>query len=835
MIIQYMRFPAFLAWTLLLNINASWALTTTPGCPKPTLEGMPWNEAQMQQIFAGNCRSCDCIRDNLIKSDLPSLDEHYKSELAELIRLRFEDSVIPNFIDKMRLYKESSARCSLDRAHNMKCGDGRLVQGVQKAYNTFLGRAESLKDENSCFPMSTIRRSLQQEKLEEDFGTIQMFDQRGMLESLSIDSYDPILKIFIENRSQFDSVPKNYNNLKEIVMSGPLKEQLSESLGPECDQFYDEMEELYCKQPNKLDTSDKSLSEFFGVDLRNEEFPLEASDKGLQLFTLKCAKASCTDKLEKDLCRADIGDQAYDVERYTSSESNLLRQSDKLVGIAQQSLELNEYCPLLSCQDPDEAMRVYRGEQSQCQQASPKKTLGKLIADLKCQKDNPHRLCNRDPLNKIFETYVPSDEALPIPETLLGGKSLEELDSEERREILRSYGHSDEDLEFLGDNGIKFAFGENLKIDAPKLSKEQLAFQELGAESARELEQERQEALQAEVEGKAVPENNRFAKAFNSKSKSARTVKAKNNQKPPQKQVRKNNQARAKRAFQANANNPNDYSRSLAQFSNDEFEPSSLDRLQRRDQQKDSNSGIKELTNRLKELRKQADRMKAEKDQSERKELEDRISELERNIADVSSSSRAERRRDRDESNTASVNPNRAFLPRDESERRIGQAAEENSENTESQERESESLGTIGPDNPANSSAQTGRSPASNPEASSALNAPEGTKYYEQESEQLPLFTLDSLDGLKPGEGFILGVREGADLKQVLMKPITSEQGTFYDSADLENLSPQARASLLESPFFQKYAHPELKIKLEESVRESKKHDDLIKLLGEQT
>jgi|GEM_PF-5474021 hypothetical protein len=787
------------------------------------MEGVTLDDGQKEALSSGSCLSCQCIEKSFIKTNLSELERKYRSELAETLRIRFIQKKIPEFINLMKEFNAPGESCRLDRLQSIPC---QLDKNLEAEVDGIFGQYFNQKESSSCFPISTINRATKYRHFESDLSMFKvLLEGGGDIDMFDI-APDPLITVYEENYNKLKNVNPNYGDLKTAILNDPvLKSALSDKIDRKCERFFEQMNKVLCEEPKNIPIDDKIFKDLLGFN-KDESFPQHASFRDLELFTLRCQTESCKlkDQSHLSLCIEVEKREGYVVDSLLEGESDILNSDSFISKFKEKQSIYENYCPLLNCKDlKEEALLVMDAKKEQCQLQEPPRSLGQLINELKCGSENERPLCKEEMLVELFKNYEPKkDEPLPPPEQLLAGRSYEDVSYEEKREILKDYGYTDQSLSFLGKVGLKRAFGKKLELAGKPLTPEQKEFRELGRETAqvRETKREKQKTQERSEKRKGL-EKTSFSERFASKNNQQRTkqavpVAASSNQKsartiPNYENTLTKNQERA-------------VDRSLSR-ANPQPEVSTASERSRR-----VSSDYRELESEIRSLREQANKIREKR---ERKVYEDKIAQLRNKVNQLKN---GEPNTERDSSSRGS-----AYRSRNQYDR-VSEASQVSNDSGDPDqkslnEQQSERAPSSGQKNTgAKSEVSSRRTPASLAAKAGyqSLTTGESARYLERSSEELPLLSLENLEELIPGEGFILGVREAEDLKRIEMLPEKSGKNVLYRPLFDENLSLETKTSLFSSPFFQQHVHPDVKKDLLESMRGSTRHSSLIKLLNEQ-
>lgn len=779
----------------------------------PVLEGLPIEESQSTALA---CNNCQCLIESF--SENPLLEqENYRHVLGTVLLSKLKDEVFPELLRKIQSFQEAPAECSLDRLSQVSCsGEKGILELHQSSLNQFLSWDENV----SCFPNATIEKAVNLSTNNRNLKTMRQQAMRGG--DLSYIN-DPILKIYHENRNQFSS-NSSYQEIKKQVEEGPLKKNLQSFLRDDCNKTYSEVEQVYCQKPKQihlgasLDEDEQLMGTI--VNFGNEQLP------AIRYRAVACQERGClAENNQSDFCQKQQEEKGYSVQELINNEplyKSNLKRADALSAAA---VDYSEFCVLLTCANTEEAVSIIFGEKQACiKQTSPKKTLGDVIGDLNCKKSNPEKpvddLCT-DPHFAALVSVYQEDKDEPRPRLAMPeGKTYDDLSAQERKEILLAADYKPEELKFLGDFGIKRIFNQEVVFTGAKLAPEVV--------EARQAVQEQAQSVIANNEARAREEASRE----NQKTVAAQKERKTQRQAMAQQRAQRLSQAQATREQQQRElaqnqpapyiNQPDQaYQSALADLNRDiqkelakqsgANENRALNRVS-----EDSTKSLKDLKSKVQELEAQADQIRNEQERSayEQKirDLKNEVNDLrngrnptERSLANTRSNNRVD--------NNAKEVGARSALPDDELTPR--EAA------------------IFAPAN-ARAANEASRAPAIVDEGGSnsrtiASNG-EAVSYFERTSEELPFLSIEQLSEVKPGEDFVLGIRDGQQLATVEMSPETIGDKVLYRADFPEDLSFEAKLNMMKSPFFQSYLHPDSMAEVFDPA-ERARHADLIKLL----
>lgn len=778
----------------------------------PVLEGLP---TEINQSNALACKSCQCLTESFSENPLQE-QESYRHVLSAVLQNRLKDEVFPNLVRKIQSFNEAPGECSLDRLNQASCSGEKAIHDLHQAsLNQFL----NWDDNESCFSNATIEKVLSQSVANENLKRLRLnIAQGGDILYMN----DPILKIYHENQKQFSS-SLNYEQIKKQIEAGPLKSQLQTSLKEECNRAFSEVEKLYCQKPKQV---------HLGADLNVDEQLMsnmlnfgEDHLSSVRYRAVACQERGCLEeKNQSDFCLKQLDSDGYEVKELIDNQPLYTSNSSRMKDLKYEAVSYRGYCPLLTCADQEEALKVFFGEATSCsKQASPKKSLQMVIADLNCDRSDPKitredEVCDDPHFAALMNVYTEADEPRPqlaIPE----GKTFDDLNSQEREEILISAGYRPEELRILGEFGVKKIFNQEVVFTGAKLAPEIV--------EARQAVQEQAQGVIANNEVRAREEASRE----NQKTVAAQKERQTQRQAMAQQRAQRLSQAQATREQQQRElaqNQPGQYNNqpdqayqsALADLNRDiqkelakQSGPNENRALNRVSE--DSTKSLKDLKSKVEELEAQADQIRNEQ---ERSAYEQKIRDLKNEVNDLRNGR----------------NPTERSLANTRSNNRVDNSKEVGARSALADDELTPREAAIFAPANARAANEASRAPAIVDEGGSnsrtiASNG-EAVSYFERTSEELPFLSIEQLSEVKPGEDFVLGIRDGQQLATVEMSPETVGDQVLYRADFPEDLSFEAKLNMMKSPFFQSYLHPESMAEVFDPA-ERARHADLIKLL----
>lgn len=776
----------------------------------PLLEGLP---TEVNQSNALACKSCQCLTESFSENPLQE-QESYRHVLSAVLQTRLKDEVFPNLVRKIQSFKEAPVECSLDRLNQVSCSG---EKGIHELHQASINQFLNWDDNESCFSNATIEKVLTQRVANENF-----LDLKRNIESGGALLYrgDSILKIYHENQKQF-SANLNYEQIKKQIEAGPLKSQLQSSLKEECNRTFSEVEQTYCQKPKQV---------HLGADLNEDEQLMsnmlnfgEDHLSSVRYRAVACQERGCLEeKNQSDFCLKQLDSDGYEVKELIDNRPLYTSNSSRIKDLRNAGVRYKGFCPLLTCADHEEALKVFFGEAKSCsKQASPKKSLQMVINDLNCHHSDPTKLredevCDDPHFAALRNVYSEADEPrarLAIPE----GKAFDDLNPKEREEILISAGYKPEELRFLGDFGVKKIFNQEVVFTGAKLDP--------AIAQARQAAQEQAQTVLANNESRAQEQAAKEGQAQELKTMAAQKVRETQRQAMAQQRAQRLAQAQETREQQQRefaqgqqgqfSNQPDQaYQTALADLNRDIQKElarqSGLNDSRAMNRVNDnSNKSLNELKGQVEQLQAQANDIKTEQQRSayeqQIRDLKNEVNSLrsgqntvERNPPSTRSSNQVEAR---------SALPDDDLTPREAA---IFATAAARGNN------EASRAPAIVDEGPTNS-----RAIASNGQAVS---------YFERTSEELPYLTLEALSEVQPGENFVLGIRDGQMITTVEMTPEAMGDKILYRADFPEDLSFEAKVNMMKSPFFQSYLHPDSAAEVFDP-KERARHSGLVNLL----
>lgn len=780
----------------------------------PVLEGLP---TEINQSNALACKSCQCLTESFTENPLQE-QESYRHLLSGVLQNRFRDEVFPSLVRKIQSFQEAPGECSLDRLNQVSCSGEKAIYDLHQAS---IDQYLNWDDNVSCFSNATIEKVLSQSTAKENF-----LDLKRNIKSGGAPLYrgDPILKIYHENQKQF-SPNLNYQQIKKQIEGGPLKSQLQSSLKDECNRTFSEVEKIYCQKPKQVHLG-AGLNE--DEQLMNNMLNFGGDHlSSVRYRAVACQERGCLEeKNQSDFCLNQLDSDGYEVKELIDNQPLYISTSSRIKDLRYAGVSYNDYCPLLTCADQEEALKVFFGEAQSCsKQASPKKSLQMVIKDLNCDRSDPLKIredevCDDPLFATLINVYSEEDEPRPqlaIPE----GKTFDDLNSKEREEILIAAGYRPEELRFLGEFGVKKIFNQEVVFTGAKLAPE--------IAEARQAVQDQAQTVIANNEARAREEASRE----DQKAVVAQKERQTQRQAMAQQRAQRLSQAQETREQQQvlaqNQNNTffnsadQDYQSALADLNRDiqkelARDSSSKERRAANAVGDESKKSLTDLQKKVTELEAQADEIRTQQERAlyEQKirDLTNEVSQLKNGRADLPNAQRISRNSRQDfrepnvqESAQRNFNDEDQFVPQTPDSAMVNNRAP--SEIT----REASALD--------NATTTNLRTTASNGEAIS---------YVERTSEELPFLSIEQLSEVQPGEDFVLGIRDGQQLATVEMSPEKVGDKVLYRADFPEDLSFEAKLNMMKSPFFQSYLHPESMAEVFDPA-ERARHSDLIKLL----
>lgn len=767
---------------------------------------------QREALLSGSCKSCECIQQSFIQGNLTELESKYRSEMAESLRIRFAQQKIPEFMDQMKEFDTVDASCGLDRLQELSCEiEDEFKNKVEGMFLQYFNQ----QDTTGCFPAGAVNRATKYRDHNSSLVMLKAMLEKGVNISKNMRILsDPLFKIYQENFPEFKDIKPTYKKIKEAILNdSELKSALSDTMQDKCNSFFEQMDAVFCQGPKKLPVDKKIYEDLFAVDSTGA-FPEKASLRELEVFTLQCQADTCKSQVSNktSFCSKRKKRKGYVLSSLLDKDPSLLKKDSLVDNTENKASSYQNYCPLLRCKSFNKAYEVMDGITNQCKERTPQWELLDLVEH--CKSENAELICQEEMLVELIKNYNPEkDRPLPPPEKLLAGRSYEKMSTKEKRKILKSYGYTGQALDFLGELGLKHAFGEGVELSGQALGPKKEAFRELGRETARNREEMRRESIvkerQKEEKTKGQNKKNRsFSERF-ARSSSLRNYRPKSS--GPQ---RSSGLPETQHTAHSVASKQRKVEQPAIEQSNASYKPQSAkvmadeDDTNRLSEQKARTSHeYRELETEIKNLRKQAQQIKSDR---ERQAYEDEITGLKNEISKLNSGERSVSRRPK----------------QTEYDDQIG----ETQRNKEFRDQEAIASQAL-----SGSFAQQDKrslSSTQKPKESEQMTREKTSRYLERSSAELALLSIEDLDDVTPGEEFVLGVREAEKLKKIEMHPEKSGEMFYYRPSFVEKLSVEAKSSLLQSPFFQEYVHPDVKKEFLKSIEESLRHKDLVDILS---
>jgi hypothetical protein len=759
--------------TVFILVNLVFSITNANDCP--LLDIAPFNE----NLETAACSDCRCLNNSFPQLISTQTRERHLSSLQIQLQERFMSKSVPSFVQQFSEFSSRSPRCSLDQLQNTECQQARI------AAQSVIDNVLNISPQISCFSDRTIERiSLRAKRTGEILNLFNMVGEAANANTLSDYALLFARSRGLQNRFQ------DYNDLVTYLNNPSQLNEFSEFVGDQCQRFYQDLNDLFCKPVESFPTHSPQVQEyFFDVNVAPNETANSLESSELEIFALTCQQRQiCASREDQCIGIEPLHDQFYQrrpelVERVTmdSTES----------WIAQ----LEHYCPLLNCQNIESAFGVMHDEGT-CEPMDPPRTLAEVSEYLGCQSDNQDDLCSENLFARILNEYQPlQDEPLSI-----ASHSFTEADlsTPVMREHLVSLGHDADYVESLGELGIARVFGMPVNIEVREIEQAQPIddFISLGADDASQAIAQRESQVRAIQETIASETRETLSNTpRRNRPRRANAVVAEN------------------RSLRANPSTINEGDDTL---SDSELRSSLVSGF---------NEAVQAARDAIGTSSRTLDRA--------RENLTNPVAEPGPIAAQppVGTRTRGEAQAVRPSTRPAQVaRPDQGISPSIANDAAIAPPdqvrPQEWYQPSEQNPAVSEVLpdavtpgggGSISDDAAFASDAirpqamgggrgSNSRSPASESDMATA------DRYVERTRDELPLLTLNDLDSIDLQKPFILGLRDGASLMRIEFIPVDYHGEIRYRVASHQRneISPVVLRTLMTSPFFQRYLHPDL-------------------------
>jgi hypothetical protein len=444
-------------------LNMVFSVTNANDCP--VLDVLP----DTSSVQTANCSDCRCLNSSFPQLSTPDLKSRHLSSLQNQLQHRFMARSVPHFVQQFSEYSNLSRSCSLDQLQNVQC------QEARGAATAVIERVLNLQENQTCFPDRTIERILlsSQRNLQTDL----LFN--GNAEALKDESNDYAM-LFVAQKGLHNRF-EGFDDIISYVQSPGQSEDFQSFVGDQCIQFYQDLNDLYCKPLEEFPThSPRIQSLFFHVDTDQPEISTDLNATQLEVFALTCQQRQiCSNRDDQCIGLEPLHDSFYQ----RRPEISVGHDFDLFV---QLQGSLSSYCPLLTCRDIEAGFDVIYEEASTCETMSPPRSLAQLSDYLGCQTDDKDEMCSEDPMASVINEYRPlEDEPLRIANHSF---TEEDLATPAMREYLVNLGYDASYVESLGEVGLARAFDLplNINIKAEDSNSSIAEFLSIGAQDASE-------------------------------------------------------------------------------------------------------------------------------------------------------------------------------------------------------------------------------------------------------------------------------------------------------------------------------------------------------------
>lgn len=752
---------------LFILMNMSGLSLSAQDCP--VLDIMP----SFEIIQQADCRDCRCLNNSFPQLSDPRLKMRHLSSMQGQLQHRFIEKSIPQFVQQFSEFSHLTQECSLNQLQNVQCPQAKETASM--VINTILNQ----KENKTCFPDRTIER-------------ISLKAKRNLNSSMqSIDNnadhqrtLNDYAMLFAESKGIQQRFQK-YDDLMKYLEGPDQQEDFRQFVGQQCQQFFVDMNHLFCQPLEEFPTHAPEVQQhFFKVDTQNEKFTAPIEQSGLEVFALTCKqRQACLERQDQCIGIEPLSDPFF--KRRPEMMEVITPESSE-----SWSAQLEQYCSLLTCKDIESAMDVILGFGS-CEPMTPQRKLSEVIEHFGCQKETELQddICHENPIATLLKEYNPiEDEEIRVASHTF---TLEDLGSTQMKEHLINLGHKPSFVDSLGEIGLAQVFGLPVPIEVSPQAQE-TKIEEFIAVGA-------QDAKQAISVMQSEAQESQKLIASQTRDVLQQRRKAQNTIRRPQTNENGNKSVTSAAPDEMDMSD-SELRESLVSNFNEAMEAArqavgttsrSLDKV-REIAAQNSNLSLPEASSSIPPRPRENTARSVP------------VTSPPRSTRSISSNPASDVTIDRNSQQPLGVpdqaRPQEWYQSREEVLPPTSANAEvvSNDENLVSD--------AIRPRSVGGASGGPSRGPASVDPSNTS------DRYVERAKEELPLLTLNDLDRIDLQRPFILGLRDGASLMRIEFIPVEYEGEIRFRVAthQRDQISPAILQTLMTSPFFKRYLHPDL-------------------------
>lgn len=757
-------------------------------------------DSSIQEMFEGlACRDCNCLENSFLEDKDQQLTLMY-SEVINVMEDYMLESLLPDLAFSLRHYPSIPRQCSLDQLNQMSCQGHRqsLERAFQATLNSYLGVGQS----ESCFSDLELQQYVFS-MLKNDELTFARIQLEGTGYAISA---DPVVNLYLEYNSYFNE-DMNYQQILEVIESNEaLSEVLENKMSEECSSIYNSLDKVLCENPQGVSGIPVDMiSSILNIDL-------EESDPEL-VSALVCYDQRCSNHVIGNNPLNDDSDC-----HYFQQEGDFFNLSDLGEHNLNLMVQINEsmarkdnwqeqmtaYCPLFNCKSLDEAADVFFGDADYCRETiSPARTMEQLLGELNC--DDPTEVglefCFDDLFLGLEDVLRYAPEVRSGHMELAEGIDFENLTPQQRNEVLESYGFTTDDIDFLGELGVRQVFGQTIDFSPPMISQSQREFRDLGAGSARQRSAQQRREAQQRFEEQVAQSN---SAPWRSQRAEALSV-ARDFPSPLPADSYRNERERdesSMRDFQASYLEHQNEIRQQNNFQSAINSSMGSDRQQHYEQ---STSELqRELYRINEEMRRAINEQEVARYQQKIRNLEESLQRV-RNHSTPSAVEDSAAPAESRSSDSEQVNQYYYIVNNPNS-------------SLESDDREA-----------VDSNQDSQRR---SPERTIASNARE-VPMIQRDVQELAYLEVENLLEINLGDEFVLAFLDHDELITIEMRPTLLAGELYYNAIVPPHISVEAKKRLMSSPFFKSYLHPDSLAEIL-NAGERLRHEDLLNILNQE-